>query len=178
MTEPAPKRRLPIVSSSGGNRSSGDDETQDRPPWHWSGIGTAAIFLVWLPLTMIAGYAGSRFIARLGVGEEPSVAADAGVRLQLQIVIATINIVALGIASFAGGFLVGRFGGKAGRKEAAVAGFFAAAVAWALAASQSVGSSAVAFDWALILATIAPFSAAVAYFGGRYGLRRRPPGAR
>ncbi len=41
-------------------------------------------------------------------------------------------LLAFAIACFAGGFLVGRFGAKAGAKEATVAGFLAAAVAWAL----------------------------------------------
>lgn len=180
MTEPAPKRRLPIVSNSGGGSASsgggGADEEQDRPPWHWSVIGAAAIFLAWLPLTMLASYATAGLVARAGDGVDPS-AAGADVPAHVPIVIVAMPTLAFGIASFAGGFLVGRYGGKAGKKEATVAGFLAAAVAWALAASQPVvGPGPGALAWALILVTIAAIGAIVAYAGGRWGLRRRPLG--
>jgi len=185
MTEPAPKRRLPIVSNSGGGSAGagagggggGADEEQDRPPWHWSVIGAAAIFLAWLPLTMLASYATAGLVARAGADVDPSAAAGADVPAHVPILIIAMPTLAFGIASFAGGFMVGRYGGKAGRKEATVAGFIAAAVAWALAASQPVaGPGPGALAWVIILVTIAGLGAGVAYAGGRFGLRRRPRG--
>lgn len=184
MTEPAPKRRLPILSSSGGGHEgggsgsgSGPDEEQDRPPWHWSLIGVVAIFLAWLPLAMLAGYV----IAALGAGEvdDPGRQRSGGESASVFLVILMVGLplFTFGLASFAGGFMVGRYGGRAGRKEATVAGFFAAAVAWALAAAQPfTGPGPGAIVWALILVLLAAIGTLAAYAGGRFGLRRRPRG--
>src|SRR4051794_19575075 len=57
----APKRRLPVLQAD--EVVEGDE---DRPPWHWSVIGTIAIFLVWLPLAAGASAFVSAFVANAG----------------------------------------------------------------------------------------------------------------
>jgi MFS family permease len=182
MTEPAPKRRLPILSSSGGGggpsgsgSGAGPDEEQDRPAWHWSGIGVVAIFLAWLPLAMLAGF----LIVLLAAGEvdDPQRSGGAGASIFLVILMVGLPLLTFAIASFAGGFMVGRFGGRAGKKEATVAGFTAAAVAWAMAAAQPFTDPGPgALVWSIILVLLAAVGMSAAYVGGRSGLRRRPRG--
>src|SRR5512140_1119291 len=98
MSEPDKKRRLPIVSQPSEQEDAPEEE---RPPWHWSGIGVVATFLVWLPLAAIAGKLGARIAddAQRGDGTLP-----------LRAVVSLILLQLLGflLAVFAGGFLVGR----------------------------------------------------------------------
>jgi MFS family permease len=147
----APKRRLPLLAEVA------DESDVDRPPWHWSAIGASAIFLAWLPLAYVVN--GPLGLLREG-GPVARVAAIA------------LNIAAFALAAFGGGYLVGRFGGRAGSKEATVAGFAAAAIAWALAAAQARSGALV---WILLLAAMATLGAGSSRLGGRVGLRRRKP---
>jgi tRNA-(ms[2]io[6]A)-hydroxylase len=159
MAEPDQKRRLPLLQSNPG---ADDPPEEERPPWHWSGIGAVATFLVWLPLAAMAAKLG----ARLADGEPDPLPA----RVQLAIVAS--QLAGFLIAAFAGGFLVGRFGGKAGRREGAAGAFFAAALAWALAAAApSRGPGAV--TWALLLVLLGGAGAATGYLGGRVGEKQR-----
>jgi hypothetical protein len=149
----APKRRLPMLAKT----EVADESDEDRPPWHWSAIGAAAIFLAWLPLAYIVnGPLGGLFNGGL-------VAKIAAVGL---------NIAAFAIASFGGGYLIGRFGGKAGVKEATVCGVAAAAVAWALAAAQARSGLLV---WIMLLTGMAMIGAGSSRVGGRFGLHGRKP---
>ena len=51
----------------------------------------------------------------------------AGERARLMAILAVPNVLALGLASFAGGYLVGRFGAGTGPRESATAGAMTAA---------------------------------------------------
>ena len=160
----APKRRLPVIGSSPP-----EEPEVERPPWHWSAIGAAAIFLAWLPLAALAAWLTSGMLGRAGVDGT----APAPVELRLRLLMIAVHVFAFGLACFAGGYLVGRFGDKAGVKEATVAGFVAAAVAWALAAAQPGQASPGALAWILILVAVAVLGTGVAHVGGRYGRRWR-----
>ncbi|WP_234022998.1 hypothetical protein [Sorangium cellulosum] len=144
-------------------QSSGEDEGEDRPPWHWIALGAVAIFLVWLPL---AGLANTLLLRAL----EPTgdAAAPPSARLAT---LALINVLAFVISAVAGGYLVGRFGGRAGRREAAASGAAVAAIAWAFALAQ--GALAGALGSAFLLVVMAAIGCAAAYAGGVAGLRRR-----
>ena len=144
-----------------------DEPEGERPPWHWSAIGAVAIFAAWLPLAPLAGWAARALAARAAPG-----ATDTGGRLWLAANLLGPPLAAFLVAACAGGAVVGRFGGRAGTKEAAVAGTVAAATAWALGlASTERGLDAAALG---LLAAILVAGALSATFGGRLGVARRP----
>jgi hypothetical protein len=148
------KRRLPLLPAEG---SPGDGDPV-RPPWQWVGFGALAIFTAWLPLSAIAGAIASRTAASVGVGEAPLA--------RIGVAIVAMHAVALALGSFAGGFLVGRWGGRGvGLREAALAGLAAALAAIGAAWATSGFSPGSAF----VVAVTVP-SAVV---GGWRGLRAR-----
>ncbi len=175
------KRRLPVlnappVKGASGDGAGGDDgETGDldtRPPWHWIGFGTVAVFGVWVPTSYLAELARARLIAQwIGAPDSPESAAAAiaalspEARVKIGLVLFVTHGTALALSAFAGGALVGRYGGAgAGVREAALAGLMAALVAAVLAWSG--------VSW-VPLVTVAVATAAAAA-GGRAGVRKRP----
>ncbi len=149
----APKRRLPMLPKA----EVADESDEDRPPWHWSAIGAVGVFLAWLPMAYIVnGPLGGLFNG----GMVAKVAAVA------------LNIAAFVLGSFAGGYLVGRFGGRAGVKEATVGGVAASAIAWALAAAQARSGLLV---WIMLLTGMAMLGAGAGRVGGAVGLAGRKP---
>jgi tRNA-(ms[2]io[6]A)-hydroxylase len=150
------KRRLPLVKTP---PAEGDAQGEPRPPWHWVGFGAVAIFVTWLPLSLLAGALASRIAtAAQGATHEDLV------RAAIQIGIA--HTAALALGALAGGFVVGRWGQHGvGVREAALAGLAAACVA--------VGISCVSFGasaWSLL---VVPVAVPMAALGGKLGVRRR-----
>ena len=152
-----------------------EDEDAARPPLHWVGFGTVAIFAAWLPLTYVAGAVSARIMAeRFGRDASKDAIAlamsamTAGERARLLAIVALPTELALAIAAFAGGFVVGRFGSGTGAREAAYAG-----AATALIASLMAWSG---ITWASFVSTFVVFVVAVAFagWGGRAGASRRP----
>ena len=173
MGEVDTKRRLPIIKASAPEApaaGAGDDEPDERPPWHWIGFGTVGVFGAWLPLSYVAQTVRARVItARLGdvrTPEEISAAVSALPRdeqFRLAILLFLPHAVALAAAAFAGGYLVGRWGGAGvGVREAALSGMFAGLIAAALAFQG--------WSWVplvpIALATVA------AAWGGRVGKKK------
>ena len=149
------KRRLPVLQSDGG--AGGDEPSRSRA--HWVGFGALMIVTAWLPLA----YAGEALKARVFAGELPR---GGGYVLFL-----ALSAVPLALASFAGGFLVGRFGKPAGTREAALAGLATglavAALTWGLAWREG---GEIAWGAALVpLALFVPMAA----LGGAAGAPRR-----
>ena len=162
MPPPDGKRRLPLAPRT----EVADEADEDRPPWHWSGFGAVGVFVLWAPLAFIVNG------LLKGVG-------DAGGG-RVQVVTISLNAAAFALASFGAGFLVGRFSGKAGRREATLAGFAAAAVACALtlaltAAQGMRGGVVTVVAWALMFAVLTSLGAGAARAGGALGVRRRKP---
>jgi tRNA-(ms[2]io[6]A)-hydroxylase len=147
------KRRLPVLSGAPP-----EEPDEERPPWHWSAIGAVASFLVWLPLATAAAV-----LSRSLLGD------DAGApRAPLAMVGLHAGGFALGCA--AGGFLVGRFGGRAGPRQAAVSGLLVAAVAW----SVGVAAAGLAGVGGLTAAPVlGALGGATAWLGGWAGFRAR-----
>ena len=159
------KRHLPVLPSSagaggGGAASGGDPEEQDRTTWHWAAIGAVAVFLVWLPLAALAAY------ALRGVIEADAASGET------RVLVLVVNGVAFAFACFVGGFLVGRYGNRAGIQQATAAGVLAATVAWTMAWVS--GPVPGILLWAVVLVVLASIGGAAARLGGGLGLRRRP----
>jgi tRNA-(ms[2]io[6]A)-hydroxylase len=145
--EPDKKRRLPLLPKV-EVAAEGDE---DRPPWHWSAIGAVGVFVLWLPLALVinGALAGPRT-----EGAAPAI----------------LNGAAFALAAFVSGFLVGRFGGRAGRREATLGGVAAAATAWIIAASQGARGPV---TWLLVLAILVGVGGGAARAGGALGVARR-----
>lgn len=139
------KRRLPVLKAQVD-----EDDAEPRPPWQWVGFGTLGIFVVWVPLAYATGLVSGRIEVLAASRVAGLFVASSG----------------LAVAALAGGFLVGRWGGKdVGVREAALAGFAASLIATGL----SLGAPG-AWAGAVVTVVVAvPFAA----LGGRLGLRRR-----
>lgn len=158
MTEPDKKRRLPVLQNKAPD---GEDDAEPRPPWHWSGIGVVVTFLLWLPIA--AG------IAALTVRLTQNAGSPA---FGLGVLVVSLHLLGFWLATFIGGFFIGKFGGDAGPREGAVSGFVTAAFAVALAASAP-GQNISYFIWALLLVIIGSTGATSSWFGAKVGKKRR-----
>jgi tRNA-(ms[2]io[6]A)-hydroxylase len=161
------KRRLPLIASSPEPEG---EETPDRPPWHWAGLGAMAVFFAWLPLAALVGSIIARVLRSAPDG------GMAGAPLEVRLLMIGLHALAFAMASAMGGFLVGRYGGLAGWKEAAASGAVAAVVAWAIAFAQAPKTAILV--WVLLLVAIGAVGALGGFVGGRIGLARRPAAAR
>ena len=137
---PDKKRHLPLLPKV----EVAVEGDEDRPPWHWSAIGAIGVFVFWVPL----------ILAINGLLPGPGAAWIA------------LNAAAFALACFGSGFLVGRYGGKAGRREAMVGGAAAAATAWLAAATQGVRGP---LTWVLLLAVLVAVGGGAARVGGALG---------
>jgi hypothetical protein len=163
----SPIRRLPVLQDA-----STSDE--DRPAWHWTVIGLVFVFSMWAPLAMLASWAGERVVRRL-LGDLPPeelglrlADANSSDRFWLWFVLTAAPVLAYALSCVAAGALVGRFGAKAGPKEAAIAGLLAALAGAALTLVQaSIAASAAS------LVVLVPVGVGSAWLGGRIGLARR-----
>ena len=180
----AERRRLPVIQSAppappappaSGKGDDPDDENAipARPPWHWVGFGTVAIFAAWLPLAYVAQAVVARVLAqRFGTS---ATAADIGMALGTMPAGERARLMAmLGLSAFAGGYLVGRFGAGTTGREAASAGAMTAVVALVLALGAGTASGVTALVTALVVVLLCVGSAA---WGGKVGARKRSPAA-
>jgi hypothetical protein len=174
----AERRRLPVIQNaqkSAPEPEQADDENEPRPPWHWVGFGTVAILAVWLLLSYAAGAVAARVMAaRFGADASEEqirvamAAMDASERTRLMATIALPNVLALALAAFAGGVIIGRFGTGTGAKEGARSGGVVAAIVTIVAWRGINMASVVTF--VVILAVAMGFAA----WGARLGASRRP----
>jgi hypothetical protein len=168
------KRRLPVLQPAS------DDQDEDRPPWHWTGIGGVALLLFFLPLSMLASSYAKRVLASLvPAGNEKAAAAAVAAmspsdRIWLSIVVVIGPMLALAVSSLLSGMLVGRFGGDAGKREALVGGLGAAAILAVVSLSQSLAKGGSVENWLLTAAVVTGLAGISAYGGARLGLRLRP----
>src|SRR5262245_7653689 len=109
------KRRLPVLQAKDA-----DDDVPDRPGWHWIFVGAAATILAWLALATAVN--------------APAKGLSGGSERVAAFVAIGGNLAAFAVAALAGGLLVGRFGARAGRREALLGGGIAAACGWGLSA--------------------------------------------
>jgi tRNA-(ms[2]io[6]A)-hydroxylase len=100
--------------------------------------------------------------------------ASASAAKRLLVGVASLGPLALSyaLATVSAGALVGRFGGKAGRREASLAGLLAAGVAWSMAAASGSLS-----PWPVALgsfAVLVGFGILLTRWGAGLGIKRRP----
>jgi tRNA-(ms[2]io[6]A)-hydroxylase len=162
-----PTRRLPVLQNA--------PPDEDRPAWHWAVIGVVFIFSIWAPLAMLSGWIAGR-VSHDIVGDLPPnelslrlADASAGDRFWLWFALTVAPILAYAVACAASGALVGRFGGKAGPREAAVAGAVAALVGAGLTLLRASASTSAAS-----LIVLLPVGVGAAWLGGTLGKKRRP----
>jgi hypothetical protein len=152
------KRRLPVL------RPSDEPEPDDRPPWHWAGLGAVAIFVVWLPLAAIATSLGQRWVTPTP---------DAGdVPTRVRALLVGVHALAFALACVVGGFFVRRVGARTTPRHAVASGVAAAAIAWVLAATQGL-SNAGLLAWAALLVVVAAIGALGAGVGGLLEARKK-----
>ncbi|MBK8998907.1 MAG: hypothetical protein IPM35_24555 [Myxococcales bacterium] len=163
-------RRLPVIQSS-------PDEGEPRPPSHWVAIAAALALALWAPLVLLALPLGRALAARVaGVDDVSQLATAATTSPSLRAAVAAALIVpvlaSLALAAGATGAIVGRFGGRAGAREAVLGCTLAALVAWGMSVSGgALRPWPVAVVTALLLGALA---AVFAGLGARIGRHRRP----
>jgi len=144
-----------------------DPDTDDaaaarRPRWHWVLIGAGLVVTLFLPLSLLGVWLGT-WLSR-------SVPGDANRALRIVLGAAPVALSFL-IACAGAGALVGRFGGKAKAREAALSGSLGAFSGWGLAAlGGSLSPWLVALTSLVVLVTL---GAAAAFVGARFTLSRR-----
>jgi tRNA-(ms[2]io[6]A)-hydroxylase len=165
-------RRLPVLQSS-----SSDDAPQ-RPRWHYLIIGAGFTITLWLPLAVVAMWVGSRLA--FWVFEVPNeaalpaaVAAASSAQKSWAAALQALPLMlSFFLACFGSAVLVGRFGGKAGVREAIFGNLIGSAVVLGLAAMAGEVPLAVAIAAGGFLLA----SAALAgWAGARVGKRRLSP---
>ena len=171
----AQRRHLPVLSNHPPPDEAKPDDEAARPPWHWVGFGTVAIFAGWLPLAYVAGAVSAKVMAARFGADASKDAIDlalstmtSGERAQLMATVALPNLLGLALAAFGGGVVVGRFGAGTGAREAAMSGGVTAFVASAMAFAG--------FTAATLIAAAVTFAVAIGFaaWGGRLGAARRP----
>jgi hypothetical protein len=164
------KRKLPVVPSQA------TDEESARSKYQWVGFGVVAILVVWLPVAWVFDRLALRvsgaWVGKVGSLQDAARAVallDESARLRLTLSLLAFHAAGLALAAFAGGLLVGRWGGQAGAREAAIAGGVAVAIValLTLATTGPMGS-----PWAALVAMA--LATAASALGGRLGRVRRP----
>jgi len=140
-------------------------------------IAAALALALWAPLVLLALPLGRAIAARVaGVDDVSQLATAATTSPALRAAVAAALIVpvlaSLALAAGATGAIVGRFGGRAGAREAVLGCTLAALVAWGMSVSGgALRPWPVAAVTALLLGALA---AVFAGLGARIGRRRRP----
>jgi len=137
------KRRLPVLG--GGGSPDPGELPEERSRGAWVILGALAVFAVLVPVAMLA-------MAMVKAMGAPS-----------PLVLVVLSVASVGLSSFAGGYLVGRFGARAGPREGGLAGALAGLVMWGLSRAPLGG--------VILLVTVT-----AGVLGARVGVRSREPG--
>jgi len=151
-------RRLPVLQ----NQDTDDAAAARRPRWHWVLIGAGFVITLFLPLSLLGVWLGtwlSHALPRTAAGTTQVVFGAGPVALSFL------------ISCAAAGSLVGRFGGRAKAREAALSGSLGGFLGWGLAA---LGGSLT--PWLVALSSfvvLVGLGAGAAFLGARVTLSRR-----
>lgn len=167
-------RRLPVLQ----NTEPAEERAEQRPRSHWVVIAAGLTLSIWVPLSMLGLALGRVVSMRLMGTDDPHALSEAASRASAAVralaVAALLSpaLLSLAVAAWVAGALVGRFGGRAGQREAVVGGGMGALVAWVLAMlGGALGSWPVALGTALVLVSAGSLAGGL---GGRFGRKRRP----
>jgi hypothetical protein len=151
-------RRLTVLQ----NQDTDDAAAARRPRWHWVLIGAGFVLTLFLPLSLLGVWLGTAL----------SHAPPPGERGATRIVLGALPVaLSFLIACLGGGALVGRFGGKAKAREAALSGALGAFSGWGLAAlGGALSPWIVAVSALVVLVTL---GASAAFVGARLTLAKR-----
>jgi len=150
-------RRLTVLQ----NDDTDDAAAARRPRWHWVLIGAGFVITLFLPLSQLGVWLGHRL-------SETAPSENGALRIGLGALPVALSFL---IAAGAAGALVGRFGGRAKTREAALSGALGAFIGWGLAALGGPLSPWVVAVTAFFVLVI--FGAGAAFVGARLGLGRR-----
>jgi hypothetical protein len=144
-----------------------NDDTDDalaarRPRWHWVLIGAGFVITLFLPLSQLGVWLGHGLSRAVQLKENGALQIGLGA-----LPVAFSFLIACGAA----GALVGRFGGRAKGREAALSGALGAFTGWGLAALGGALTPWVVSVTAFFVLVI--FGAGAAFVGARLGLARR-----
>jgi tRNA-(ms[2]io[6]A)-hydroxylase len=156
-----PKKRvqLTVLQQSDPDGAAGAGE--GRSPGAWVVLGAMATITMVVLFGSLAAFAISSSYGGVG-GNVPPQAGNA---------VALAGVVVIAISSGIGGYLVGRWGGKAGPREAALSGLVAGSFLWLLSIKGLPAGLAAMTGVGLVLVAVP-----CAYRGGRTGIRARRPG--
>jgi hypothetical protein len=154
-------RRLPVLQ----NQDTDDAAAARRPRWQWVLVGAGLVITLFLPLSWLGVWLGAWLSHAAARGAS-------GVSGAIPIVLGVLPVaLSFLIACGGAGALVGRFGGQAKAREAALSGSLGALIGWGLAA---LGGSLSPWRVAVVsLAVLVIFGAGAAFVGARLTLPRR-----
>ena len=154
-------RRLPVLQ----NQDTDDAAAARRPRWQWVLIGAGLVITLFLPLSWLGVWLGAWLSRAASSGAS-------GANGTTPIVLGVLPVALSFLIACAGaGALVGRFGGKAKAREAALSGSLGALIGWGLAA---LGGSLSPWLLAVVsLAVLVTFGAGAAFVGAQLTLARR-----
>ena len=166
-------RRLPVIQSAAPE----DSAAEARPSWQWTLIGAGFVLTIWLPLAMVALRLGQFLSARFVNPADPQAVArfhetegSSGLILLATLTILPV-VLSFVAACLAGGALVGRFGGRSGKREATLGGALAGLTSCAIA-----GLGGALTPWPIAVGAFSVLAAGGAVFtrlGAILGLARR-----
>ena len=161
-------RRLPVLQ----NQDTDDAAAARRPRWQWVLIGAGLVITLFLPLSGLGIWLGGWLSRAALSGGTAGADGTAGASGATPIVLGVLPVALSFLIACAGaGALVGRFGGQAKAREAALSGALGALIGWGLAA---LGGSLSPWLVALVsLAVLLVLGAAAAFVGARLTLSRR-----
>jgi len=114
-------RRLTVLQ----NQDTDDAAAARRPRWQWVLIGAGFVLTLFLPLSLLGVWLGRVLSRALPLGERDAT----------RIVLGALPVAGSFLVACAGaGAMVGRFGGRAKAREAALSGALGAIASWGLAA--------------------------------------------
>jgi hypothetical protein len=157
-------RRLTVLQ----NQDTDDAAAARRPRWQWVLIGAGLVITLFLPLSWLGVWLGA-WLSRIALsGGKAGEGAGGAIPIVLGVLPVALSFL---IACAGAGALVGRFGGKAKAREAALSGSLGALIGWGLAA---LGGSLSPWLVAVVsLAVLLVCGAAAAFVGARLTLSRR-----
>ncbi|HEY3668076.1 MAG TPA: hypothetical protein VGL19_18865 [Polyangiaceae bacterium] len=151
-------RRLTVLQ----NQDTDDAAAARRPRWQWVLIGAGFVLTLFLPLSLLGVWLGAVLSRALPLAE----------RGATRIVLGALPVAGSFLFACGGaGAMVGRFGGRAKAREAALSGALGALAAWGLAV---LGGSLSPWIVALTaLVTLVLLGALAAFVGARLTLGKR-----